>query len=261
MTDSLGVYEVRYAWNRQLTNLFFVLALFAGLMIWAGEPLWSQALIFAVLVIGVITTALPCWLHEVAVRVDEEGVSFGSVPILGRSSAQHFPWSDVEELRLWHVQVGLARIPYLGVVRRTNAPAITGGFGKWNARLGAALVRGATSDLVQASRTIKFLPLDVEAMTQAVAQFAPDVAITPDISNRRIAECIHIGARQWSVLSLRRTVIRLRIWSALGATTLMGIGVARLASAGEPHGLAEVIGGGVLALFSIVGYLDGRGRR
>jgi len=68
-------------------------------------------------------------------------------------------------------------------------------------------MKGATTDLVQASRPIKFLPLDVPAMTQAVARFAPDVAITSHLSNRAIAELSYHGARRWTVPSVRRIVI------------------------------------------------------
>src|SRR5262249_21283391 len=110
-------------------------------------------------------------------RVDAEGVLLGGSPMRYRATTVRVPWQDVESIVMWRQRVPHTSIQWVGVVRREGAPPLPGATSSPVPRALVHALAPVPYELVAASRAVSGWHLDRKRLAEAVAYFAPAVAV------------------------------------------------------------------------------------
>ncbi|MFD9004082.1 hypothetical protein ACFV0T_24480 [Streptomyces sp. NPDC059582] len=173
--DNSPVYEARYGWDLKTTGVVAVCAGFTAVLLFSDTPPLMQALGLLLFGGGGVFMAFMALSRKVAFRVDETGVLLGGSPARYAATTAHVPWQDVTALVLWRQTVRSASVPYVGVSRREDAPALPGDGPKRRAVLERMVP--VPADVAIASRAVTGWRLDQDRLATAVAHFAPDVPV------------------------------------------------------------------------------------
>jgi hypothetical protein len=182
--DEFPIYVERYRWTPTIAlsicaDLAFVALAVFSMPLVVGIPVMAFFGWFAVTsVAGVLT-------RRVALRVDAAGVTLGGRPFRYEATTRFHAWGDIEAITLWqrYMPVNIGRwtpfsfgpVRYIGLRRRPGAQPITPtGRGRAD---GPAYMVPVTGISAGAARNITALGLDKDRLAQAVAAFAPSLAI------------------------------------------------------------------------------------
>ncbi|MEU5703378.1 hypothetical protein [Streptomyces aurantiacus] len=113
----------------------------------------------------------------VAFRVDAEGVLLGGAPARYKAQTAFVPWEDITSVVVWQQRMAGPAMDYIGVQRRTGAPALPGMNAGLRPDRTAALAPHVEHDLFLASRPVNRWRLDPEGLQAAVEAFAPGVSV------------------------------------------------------------------------------------
>ncbi|MFI2205504.1 hypothetical protein ACH47Z_32955 [Streptomyces sp. NPDC020192] len=169
-------YEARYGWNGKTIRGVVISAVFTGLLLLPGMPLYARILGLPLFGGGALFMTYVARSHKVAFRVDDTGVLLGGSPARYGATTVHVPWDDITGFVLWRQVTGKASVPYVGVSRREGAPALPGDGPRSRAVLSA--LTPVPADIAIASRAVTGWRLDQERLVSAVAHFAPGVPVT-----------------------------------------------------------------------------------
>jgi len=172
-------YEARYGWNARSGRAIGISALFVVVGIFAPMSLAFRVLILAffggggALLLGIVCS------RRLALRVDAQGITLGGVPPRYRQKTVTVPWADIEKVVLWKQALSYGQsMPYVGLVRRPEAPALAGPKGQQVARGVAGVFHVPVSaETLSASRAVNGWRLDKPRFVAAVKSFAPDVPL------------------------------------------------------------------------------------
>jgi len=172
-------YEARYGWNARSARTIGFSAFLVVVAIFAPMSLAIRVLIFVffgggcALLLGIVCS------RRVALRVDAQGITLGGVPPRYRQKTVVVPWADIEKVVLWKQAVLAGQsMPYVGLVRRPDAPALAGPAGQQVARgVAGAFHVPVSAETLSASRGVNGWRLDKPRFVAAVKRFAPDVQI------------------------------------------------------------------------------------
>ncbi|MFF0614135.1 hypothetical protein ACFYUD_36275 [Nocardia tengchongensis] len=176
------IYEERYGFNPKTILLLLGAAVFvAGAIL---TPDVSPGLrIAAILLFGVggLLVLANALTRKVALRVDPTGITLGGPPLRYRTTTQRIPWSDIEAVVLWWQRTPSGRHPWIGILRRIDAPPLqgwpTGSTGQ--SLLSAATALGGAPDqrLMQCARGINAWKIDMTRLEAALQTLAPQVKL------------------------------------------------------------------------------------
>lgn len=114
----------------------------------------------------------------VAFRVDDQGVTLGGAPARYARQTAFVPWKDIRSVVLWRQKTAaLAPMCYVGVRRRSDAPALPGPNSSLSWEETRRLAPHVEHELFLASRHINLWTLDRERLVNAVHAFAPRVSV------------------------------------------------------------------------------------
>ena len=169
-SEGESVYEARYGWTGQTTRLVLVSAVFVAAGFVPTVPLWLSILEWVLFGAGTLLFVVGTLNGKVALRVDENGVTLGSLPMRPVSTTAVVPWSDIEAIVLFDQD---RRMRYIGLKRRDVGTRLPG----TGPALGRSLIPHVDGDVVDASRPINGWRLDRTRLAAAVARYAPEVPI------------------------------------------------------------------------------------
>lgn len=178
--DGNVVYEARFGWNARSGFAITASAFFVAIGIFVPMSVALRVVDFAffggggVLLLGVVCS------RQLALRVDAEGVTLGGVPPRHRTRTTFVPWADIEKVVLWKQTLPPygQSMPYIGLVRRPGAPALSGPRAQRVARgFATALALPVSAERLSTSRAINGWHLDKQRLAVAVHKFAPGVPV------------------------------------------------------------------------------------
>src|SRR5580698_97421 len=180
-----AVYVERYRWTPTVALGIAADLAFVLLTVFFIAPLFIRLPVLAVFGWFAVISIATVLSRRVALRVDEAGVTFGGGPFRYEATTRSHRWEDIEAITLWkrYLPVTIGRwtpfsfgpIEYIGLRRRPGAPSITaGGRGRADWPGYMTPVKGVAAG---AARNIVAFVLDKDRLAQAVAAFAPTVAI------------------------------------------------------------------------------------
>ncbi|GAB2533665.1 hypothetical protein [Nocardia heshunensis] len=115
--------------------------------------------------------------RKVALRADASGITLGGQLLRYRAATKHVPWSEVEAIVLWR-QYSASNIPWLGVLRRADAPPLytpKSESGRAVQSAASALSGAPDRRLLQCAKNISGWKVDLDRLTAALATIAPHV--------------------------------------------------------------------------------------
>ncbi|MEY9968603.1 hypothetical protein ABIA33_006687 [Streptacidiphilus sp. MAP12-16] len=189
MSDSSATYEVRYGWNRK--SVFVLLGSLAFL---AAPLLFSQyssarvdgitvpmpviSVLSALLgLCGVVAGLATVLSRRLALRVDADGVTLGSLPLRSATGEAFVPWEEITAVELWVQHAGRARMPYVGLHRAPGTATLPGAARSRVAQAANTALTGQSAELLAASRPVNFWHLDRPGFLAAVQQNAPTTPV------------------------------------------------------------------------------------
>ncbi|MFE7748550.1 hypothetical protein [Streptomyces sp. NPDC057428] len=171
------VYEARYGVDRRSLGVLAGSALFTVFLALADFTLVQRVLGLVLFGGGGVFFAFTTVSRKVAFRVDGTGVLLGGSPARYQATTAHVPWEDITAVVLWR-QHSAAGIPWVGVARRPEAGPLPGpGQGRAARATMRALAPEVPADVALASRAVSGWRLDRDALSAAVAHFAPGVQV------------------------------------------------------------------------------------
>ncbi|MEV6276251.1 hypothetical protein [Nocardia sp. NPDC051832] len=170
------VYEERFGFDSKTALVLLIsVAFVAGAILLPDMSPVLRILTLALFGGGGLLLLVTSLSRKVALRVDQAGITLGGAPPRHRSMTQHIPWADVEAVVLWR-QRSASNLPWIGVLRRADAPPLAGG--RRVMTTAAAALGGAPDErLMQCARAINGWKLDVAGMAAAVQVLAPHVRV------------------------------------------------------------------------------------
>lgn len=179
--DQLGMsYEAKYGWNRQSWRIIGIALAFCVASLLPGMPDWVRVLDLALFGGGAIMIVLASLRGNLALRVDQAGVTLCTSPLYPRSTTRLFPWEDVVSVVIWSGAFSgrVNRLEYVGVERRPGAPPVTGRFTGRRSRSAAGLESpGIPPEVAVTRAATNGWVLDHARLAAAVAYFAPGVRV------------------------------------------------------------------------------------
>ncbi|SDL02687.1 hypothetical protein [Streptomyces indicus] len=174
--DALPVYQARYGWDRKTIAVVTISVIFTTMLLLPGVPLLARVLGLPLFGAGGLFMAYTALSRKVAFRVDATGVLLGGNPARYRATTVHVPWGDITGFVLWRQSVGGgATLPYIGIARHADAPALPGD--RPMARAAVNWLVPVPAEVAMCSRAVNGWHLDVDQLTAAVAYFAPGVPV------------------------------------------------------------------------------------
>jgi hypothetical protein len=184
MPDDVPIYVERYRWTTTIASGI------GGDLAFVALAVFFMPLILSVAVIAVfgsfaVYSVAGVLSRKVALRVDAAGVTLGGGPFGYEATTRFYPWEDIAAITLWQRYIpftigrwtpfALGPIRYIGLRRPPGAQPITSaGRGRADRPAYMAPVSGISAG---AARNVTAFGLDKDRLTQAVAAFAPTVAI------------------------------------------------------------------------------------
>jgi hypothetical protein len=167
-------YVARYGgWNRQNLKLVVLALVFCAAALLPTMPLWLRVTDLAFFGGGTLLLLGASLGRPVALRVDAAGITLRRTPLFRGSTAQTYPWPEVEQIVIW----GAYRMDYVGVRRAPGAAPLSGRFnGPTSARV-AAMTSGLRAEVALTGVPANNWVLDRARLRAAVAQFAPQVQV------------------------------------------------------------------------------------
>ncbi|GAB3168664.1 hypothetical protein [Streptomyces incanus] len=169
------VYQAHYGWDRRTTAVVVLCTVFTAVLFFSDAPLYMRLLGLPLFGVGGLFMAYMAMSGKVAFRVDETGVLLGGNPARYGATTAHVPWGDITGVVLWRQTAGGAHVPYVGVTRREDAPALPGDSPKARAVLGRLVP--VPAGVVMTSRPVTGWRLDRDRLVATVAHFAPDIPV------------------------------------------------------------------------------------
>jgi hypothetical protein len=172
-TSELG-YVARYGgWNRQNLRLVVIALVFCAAALLPTMPLWLRVTDLAFFGGGTLLVLAASLGRPVAVRVNAVGITLRRTPLFRGSTAQTYPWPEVEQIVIWRA----FRMDYVGVRRAPGAAPLSGRFnGPTSARV-ATMTSGLRPEVALTGVAANNWVLDRARLRAAVAQVAPQVQV------------------------------------------------------------------------------------
>jgi hypothetical protein len=173
-----AVYQKNHGWNPK--SMFFVIACAAfaimGGFMWSESPLAGT---LAIVLCGGGGTAILIGVlrGNLALRVDNEGITLGTSALRREAPRQTVPWSDIEAVVLYQQVVRYNRIIYVGIRRHDGLEPLPGGPGPRALRIGQAFLPGVPTDTLATSVQVAGWTLDRTRLAQAIELNAPQVPL------------------------------------------------------------------------------------
>jgi hypothetical protein len=121
------VYEARFGWSARSGRAITISALFVAIGILVPMSTALRLVDFAFFGGGgALMLAIIC-SRQLALTVDAQGITLGGMPPRHRSKTTFVPWADIEKVVVWKQTLPPygQSMPYIGLVRRPGAPALT----------------------------------------------------------------------------------------------------------------------------------------
>jgi hypothetical protein len=108
--------------------------------------------------------------RQVALRIDDTGITFGGSPRRYAATTSHIPWSDITAVVLWR-QAPLCHVGVLGPDDLLQLPDVLAG----RARMWVSPQVAQVPGLAHGSRAVLGWRLDADRLATAVRHYAPAV--------------------------------------------------------------------------------------
>ncbi|WP_306359279.1 hypothetical protein [Nocardia sp. CC227C] len=171
-------YEARFGFDLRSTGILGICALFVVIAL--VVPDMSVALQVITIVFfggGGVFMAAGMASRELALRVDDDGITLGGPPLRRKDTTVSVPWSDIAAVVLFRQRVSHgASMRYIGVRRHEGLPPLPRAQGM-AAKAAPRLIPHIPPDVIAASRPISGWRLDEDRLAAAVRQHAPHVPI------------------------------------------------------------------------------------
>ncbi len=167
-------YEARYGgWNRRSLRVLVITLVFCAAAFLPTMPVWLRITDLVFFGGGTLLMLAASMGRPVAVRVNAAGITLRRSPLFRSSTAQTYPWPEVEQVVIWRI----FNTDYVGIRQVPGAPPLSGRFSGRTSGRAAALTSGLQPEVGVTGVPASNWVLDRERLTAAVAQFAPHIQV------------------------------------------------------------------------------------